>query len=133
MPDLERAIQNVYWAADSNQVGYSQPDRENIVIRGSGLYNSDCSLLIIECLEEAGFDTGYASYSGNIVPALTAKGWRKLPVDGHPQPGDVLVAEGDHVAMMLHNGDLGQASISERGTIDGEPGDQTGSEVNTRP
>lgn len=134
MPNLEKAIQAMYWAADSDQVGYSQSDRYNIVIKGPDLYNSDCSWLVKVCLEYGGFDTGRASYSGNIVPELVAKGWKKLPVDGHPKPGDVLVAEGHHVALMLHDGNLGQASIDEHGNITGgRPGDQTGDEVNTRP
>ena len=134
MPNLETAVQAMYWAADSNQVGYSQSDRTNIVIRGKGLYNSDCSWLTIMCLRYGGFDTGGASYSGDIVPELVKKGWKKLPNNGNPKPGDVLVAEGQHVALMLHDGNLGQASIDENGRISGgRPGDQTGSEVNTRP
>jgi hypothetical protein len=134
MPDLEKAIQAVYWAADSDQVGYAQDDRYDIEFYGPGLYKTDCSWLAIAALRYAGFDTGGASYSGNIVDELVARGWQKVRPDGNPQPGDILVAEYEHVAVMLYNGDLGQASIDENGGISGgRPGDQTGVEVNTRP
>jgi len=134
MPNLETAIQAMYWAADSDQVGYSQSDRYNIVIKGPGLYNSDCSWLVKKCLEYAGFDTGDMSYSGNTVSSLVKKGWKRIaPTGGIPKDGTVLVGNG-HVALQLHDGNLGQASIDENSGISGgRAGDQTGNEVNTRP
>ena len=137
MGDIERAIQAMYWAADSNQVGYSQSDRESLQewnFFGEGLFNTDCSKLLIECLQYAGYDTAWASYTGNMKGALLSRGWTAIRPDGNPQPGYVLLNEGEHVALMLHNGDLGQASIDENGDISGGArGDQTGWEVNTRP
>ena len=129
MPNIEDAIQYMYHAADSDELGYSQADRQNFGNPG----NCDCSSLVTHALQVGGFDTGDATYTGNLSSNLCDRGWTRLENDGNPQDGDILLNDADHVAMMLHNGDLGQASISENGTVDGEPGDQTGQEVNTRP
>ncbi|MBQ9003463.1 MAG: hypothetical protein IJ087_16575 [Eggerthellaceae bacterium] len=48
------------------------------------------------------------------------------------QPGDIYLDEESHTAMCIQNDGsadlLGEFSISENGTIDGQPGDQTGRE-----
>lgn len=116
-----------YWCSTVS-LGYSQADRWNI--RDGG--NADCSSLVIFALREAGFDTGSATYTGNLSANLTARGWRRLPVDGHPQAGDILLNDRNHVAVYLGGGQLAQASISEHGTINGAGGDQTGGETNVR-
>ncbi|MEE8737293.1 MAG: NlpC/P60 family protein [Bifidobacterium sp.] len=116
-----------YWC-QTVSLGYSQADRWNI--RDGG--NADCSSLVIWCLREAGFDTGNATYTGNLSASLTVRGWRRLPADGHPRAGDILLNDRDHVAVYLGGGQLAQASISEHGTINGAGGDQTGRETNVR-
>lgn len=123
------------WAADSDQVGYSQSDRESLKASSffkSGLYNTDCSKLVIEALKYAGFDTGSSTYTGNMSANLTARGWRRVKPNGKPQKGYILLNDANHVAVWL--GDcLAQASIDEHGNIaGGSPGDQTHNEVNTR-
>lgn len=120
------------WAADSDQVGYSQSDRWGVVFYGDGLYNADCSSLVIQALRYAGFDTGDASYTGNLSENLCARGWERLRPGVALQAGDILLNDGNHVAAWL--GDcLAQASIDENGNIaGGRRGDQTGAEVNTR-
>ena len=137
MGDISKAIQAMYWAANSDQVGYSQSDRESLQewnFFGEGLFNTDCSKLDIECLQYAGYETGWASYTGNMKPALEANGWTFIRPNGNPQPGYVLLNEGNHAALMLYDGDLGQASIDENNDISGgDRGDQTGWEVNVRP
>lgn len=119
------------WAADSDQVGYSQSDRWGVEFFGSGYYNADCSSLIIQALQYAGFDTGDASYTGNMSENLCARGWERLRPGVALQAGDILLNDGNHVAAWL--GDcLAQASIDENGNIaGGRRGDQTGAEVNT--
>ena len=117
----------VYWCRDVS-LGYSQSDRWNIKDGG----NCDCSSLVIHCLHEAGFDTGSATYTGNMSAQLTARGWRRLPANGSPQAGDILLNDVHHVAVYLGNGQLAQASISEHGTAYGSGGDQTGHETNIR-
>ncbi|WEV47006.1 hypothetical protein OZX62_01530 [Bifidobacterium sp. ESL0690] len=129
MPDLNLFVQRmVYWCRDAD-LGYSQNDRQDF--RDGG--NADCSSLVIHCLKEAGFDTGGAYYTGNLSAELTARGWARLPVDGNPRAGDILLNDADHVAVAIGGGMLAQASISETGGIDGAGGDQTGQETNISP
>ena len=117
----------VHWCRDVS-LGYSQSDRWNI--RPGG--NCDCSSLVIHCLQEAGFDTGSASYTGNMSAQLCARGWRRLSVNRLLQPGDILLNDVHHVAVYIGNNQLAQASISEHGTAYGSGGDQTGGETNIR-
>lgn len=118
-----------YWCVTAN-MGYSQYDRWNFNSAGG---NCDCSSLVIHCLREAGFDTGSATYTGNLSGQMTARGWQRLPVDGNPHAGDILLNDANHVAVYLGGGMLAQASISEYGTIAGNAGDQTGGETNISP
>lgn len=133
--DLSKFCSAMRWAADSNQVGYSQSDRASLKpsdFFGSGKYNTDCSALVITALKYAGFDTGGASYTGNMSANLTARGWKRISPTSALKAGDILLNDANHVAVWL--GDcLAQASIDEHGGIaGGARGDQTGSEVNTR-
>lgn len=132
MGSITKFCDAMRWAADSNQVGYSQSDRWDVEFFGDGLYNADCSSLVIQALRYAGFDTGGATYTGNMSSELCARGWERVANDGNPQRGDILLNDANHVAMWL--GDcLAQASIDENGNIaGGSRGDQTGAEVNTR-
>ena len=79
-----------YWCAVAN-LGYSQADRWNFNASGG---NCDCSSLVIHALREAGFDTGTATYTGNLSGNLTRRGWTRLPANGNPQPGDILLVAG---------------------------------------
>lgn len=127
MGDLQTLMNRmVYWCRDAN-MGYSQYDRWNF---NPSAGNCDCSSLVIHCLQEAGFDTGGATYTGNMWANLSARGWSRLPVNGNPQPGDILLNDANHVAVYLGGGLLAQASISEYNSIAGNPGDQTGRETN---
>lgn len=116
----------IYWCRDAN-MGYSQYDRDNFNPAGG---NCDCSSLVIHCLKEAGFDTGSASYTGNMSAQLTARGWRRLPASTPKLAGDVLLNDSAHTAVYIGNNQLAQASISENNTISGTVGDQTGMETN---
>lgn len=116
-----------FWCAEGD-LGYDQGDRWDIREGGE----CDCSSLVIFALQEAGFDTGSASYTGNMSGNLTARGWRRIPFTWSPHAGDILLNDANHVAVWL--GDcLAQASIDENGNISGgQPGDQTGGETNLR-
>lgn len=127
MGDLSKFIERMrYWCEEGN-LGYDQSNRWDIRVGGE----CDCSSLVIHALKEAGFDTGAATYTGNMGAELCARGWKRVAADGNPQPGDILLNDASHVAVWL--GDrLAQASIDERGRISGgQPGDQ-GNETNTR-
>lgn len=117
-----------YWCRDVS-LGYDQYNRWDIRPGGE----CDCSSLVIHVLREAGFDTGSATYTGNLSSNLTARGWRRLPNTGNPQTGDILLNDAHHVAIYLGDGQLAQASIDERGRASGgAAGDQTGRETNIR-
>lgn len=116
-----------YWCDDAD-LGYDQWNRWDFEDGGE----CDCSSLVIHALNEAGFDTGNATYTGNMAGELIPRGWSKVPNNGNPLPGDILLNVTDHVAVWL--GDcLAQASIDENGDIaGGQGGDQSGWETNTR-
>ena len=128
MGDLQKFIDLVRWYCDEADLGYDQSNRWDVRAGGE----CDCATLVIVALNEAGFDTGSASYTGNLTENLCAHGWYIVANDGNPYPGDILLNVIDHVAVWL--GDcLGQASIDENGDISGgESGDQSGWETNTR-
>lgn len=115
-----------YWCLDVS-LGYDQYNREDF--RNDG--ETDCSALVIHALKEAGFDTGSATYTGNMRSQLTARGWKVMPVNGSPKTGDILLNDVNHVAVYIGGGKLAQASIDENGhATGGKAGDQTGHETN---
>ena len=127
--DLQKLINRmIYWCHDVS-LGYDQSNR--LDFRDGG--ETDCSALVIHALQEAGFETGAASYTGNMRTNLVSKGWKVVTNNGAPQAGDILLNDVHHVAVYLGNGQLAQASIDERGkATGGQGGDQTGHETNIR-
>lgn len=118
----------IYWC-QTVSLGYDQSNR--LDFRDDG--ETDCSALVIHALQEAGFSTGSASYTGNMRSNLTARGWKVITNNGAPQAGDILLNDNNHVAVYIGGGKLAQASIDERGKITGgKGGDQTGNETNIR-
>lgn len=127
--DLEKFVQQMrHWAELTNPgVGYDQGNRWNLKNGGS----VDCSSFVILCLRKAGFQTGNATYTGNMRSELTKHGWAVSENNGRPQSGDILLNDADHTAVYLGSGVLAQASIDEGGGISGgTPGDQSKSETN---
>lgn len=119
----------IYWC-QTVSLGYDQSNRQDF--RDGG--ETDCSALVLHALREAGFDTGSATYTGNMRSNLTARGWKVVANNGRPQAGDILLNDVNHVAVYVGNGKLAQASIDERGRISGgKGGDQTGRETNVSP
>jgi hypothetical protein len=117
-----------YWC-DHGDLGYDQWQRWDIREGGE----CDCSSLVIHSLREAGFDTGSATYTGDLRENLTARGWVVVDPDGNPHVGDILLNDGRHVAACTGVGLLSQASIDENGRAHGgASGDQTDHETNTR-
>lgn len=115
-----------YWCT-SVSLGYDQSNRQDF--RDGG--ETDCSALVLYALREAGFDTGTATYTGNMRSNLSARGWKVVAVNGNPQPGDILLNDVHHVAAYIGGGKLAQASIDENGrATGGKGGDQTGRETN---
>ena len=133
MPSLAKFCERMrYWCEDGN-LGYDQGERWNITEGGE----CDCSSLVIRALQEAGFDTGDSSYTGNMSDELTARGWMRLPADiSNAQPGDILLNDIHHVCAVISgygwDATIAQASIDERGRASGgQSGDQA-NETNTK-
>lgn len=122
-----------YWCEEAN-LGYDQGNRWDVRIGGE----SNCSSLTIFSLREAGFDTGNASWTGDLSDNLTARGWKRIPADiSTCRPGDILLNDACHVCVVIAgygwDAIIAQASIDENGqTHGGESGDQTGRETNVR-
>lgn len=129
MPSIQAAVDFMVKACNEWSLGYSQANRWNIYDGGE----CDCSSLVIKALQAGGFDTGGATYTGNMSSNLTSRGWVRLSPDVQKQAGDVLLNDRDHVALMVNGYQLAQASIDENGNIaGGRPGDQSGWETNVR-
>lgn len=134
MPSISNAIAAMDKACRVWSLGYDQGNRWDI--RDGG--ECDCSSLVIWALKQGGFDTGDATYTGNLSANLTARGWKRLPPDlSTLKPGDILLNDTHHTCMVVrgHGRDaiIAQASIDERGKArGGRAGDQTGGETNER-
>lgn len=122
-------------ACEDWSLGYDQSQRWNIYDGGE----CDCSSLVIWALKQAGFDTGSASYTGDMSSNLTKRGWTRIPYKGLYQvkAGDILLNDQYHTAAVISGSGatakLAQASIDERGrATGGSAGDQSGRETNTR-
>lgn len=123
-----------YWCDEAN-LGYDQSNRWDIRPGGE----TDCSALVYHCLAEAGYwekptnPYAHTLYTGTLQRDLLAMGFTKLPNNGNPQPGDVLLNDSRHVAVCTGPGLISYASIDERGKASGgQSGDQTGLETRTR-
>lgn len=112
-------------------------DGTTVTIAGG---DRDCSSAVVTALRAVGVNTFGASYTGNMREQLLKTGlfgWRKMGVKS-AQRGDIYLNEKCHTAVCVSpygsaRGDLlVQFSISEKGTVTGTKGDQTGRESNIK-
>lgn len=112
-------------------------DGTTVTIAGG---DRDCSSAVVTALRAVGVNTFGASYTGNMREQLLKSGlfgWRKMGVKS-AQRGDIYLNEKCHTAVCVSpygsaRGDLlAQFSISEKGTVTGTKGDQTGRESNIK-
>lgn len=112
-------------------------DGTTVTIAGG---DRDCSSAVVTALRAVGVNTFGASYTGNMREQLLKTGlfgWRKMGVKS-AQRGDIYLNEKWHTAVCVSpygsaRGDLlAQFSISEKGTVTGTKGDQTGRESNIK-
>lgn len=112
-------------------------DGTTVTIAGG---DRDCSSAVVTALRAVGVNTFGASYTGNMREQLLKTGlfgWRKMGVKS-AQRGDIYLNEKCHTAVCVSPygsacGDLlAQFSISEKGTVTGTKGDQTGRESNIK-
>ena len=134
MPSLSRFCERMRYWCDDADLGYDQIQRWNVWVGGE----TDCSALLITALREAGFDTGSATYTGDLSWNLTARGWERLYPNLHTaRPGDILLSDEHHVAAVVSGwgwySTVAEAWLDENGGIYyGQSGDQTGLETRTR-
>lgn len=146
----QRASEIMYHLVTHNLHGYSQYSRlgdggrETITLSDGtqatiATGDRDCSSAVITAYQAAGLDVK-ATYTGNMRSGFVATGkfkWHPWGDDYMPQDGDIYLNETHHTAMSqgLVNGGytLMEFSISEKGTVDGVEGDQTGWESHVRP
>lgn len=121
MGKIETFVSIMENLCNDNSHGYSQVNRWGP--------DYDCSSAIITALRQAGFDTGSASYTGNMSSELCARGWTRLPASSAKQRGDILLNDTDHTAVYCGNNLLAEFSIAETGGVTGQAGDQTGQEA----
>ena len=121
--------------------GYSQPARhggggtESLFLSdGTEVTISngdrDCSSAVIECYECLGVDCGGATYTGNMYRCLLGSGNFEEISPWDAADGDILLTDGHTELCIDMDGQRIQAGFrhSEDYGIDGEPGDQTGTE-----
>jgi hypothetical protein len=107
-----RFVNNMLKLVNDDSHGYSQSNRWGP--------DYDCSSSIITALRWAGFNTGNASYTGNMSSELTKHGWERLPYR-NPKRGDILLNDATHVELAL-GGLINAGFHSAHGHP--EPGDQ---------
>lgn len=136
MSKVEKAVQWMEKTAADPKHGYDQ------IFRWGEKGDYDCSAAVITAYENAGVPVkskGGATYTGNLRKAFLACGFKDVTASVNRnnvtglKRGDVLLAEGHHVAMYCGGGKEVEASINEKGTArGGKPGDQTGREFLVR-
>lgn len=130
---MSKAAGAVAWAvaiANNPAHGYDQTSRWGP--------DYDCSSLVISAWESVGVavrEAG-ASYTGNMRRAFLACGFKdvtnqvNLGNGAGTQPGDVLLNDAAHTAMVVQPGLIVAARINEHGqATGGQTGDQTGREI----
>lgn len=131
MGKVETATSWMENTAKDNSHGYDQ------IYRWGEKGDFDCSAAVITAWDKAGVPVKKkgATYTGNLRKAFLAAGFKDVTTSVNKVTGsgiirgDVLLAEGKHVAMYCGNGKEVEASINEKGTAKGgKPGDQTGKE-----
>lgn len=125
--NIENAVLFAIDIANNNYHGYSQARR--------GDRDTDCSKIVIDSLKAAGFNTGAASYTGNMLSPLLAAGFKKvtsvnLRTGEGLLRGDVLLrpkteTRNGHTAFCIGDGQIVQAQQD----YDGKYGDSSGREI----
>ena len=132
MSKVENYTQQAINIANDSKHGYSQYNRW-------GNPDYDCSGLVITTVQNSGIPvkTNGATYTGNMYQPFLKSGFKNITSSinlrngSGLKRGDVLLNPGRHVEIYIGNGRNVGARISERGTIHGRGGDQTGQEIRT--
>lgn len=155
---LAKFVSRMVYYTDIVNVGYDQLTPDRWTIKDGG--ECDCSSLVINCLREAGFNTGDVSshigkvnagepyagctYTGNMSYYLTSlkdddgKSWSRLSFSlSKLKPGDILLNDEYHTCVVISGS--GSTALIAQASIDenyygwgGKAGDQTGYETNIK-
>lgn len=147
---MAKVAQRAVWIMDhlvtDSSHGYSQPNRAGVgtgggvgetvtlpdgYVVGVSPGDRDCSSAAIECYAAQGIDCGGAWSTHDMERKMVASGnFVSLPRDTwrDPEPGDLLLAPGKHVAMYMGDGKVGEFVRSETHSTHGQRGDQDGGE-----
>lgn len=110
-----RALNNMLALAADNSHGYQ--------LGGRGP-DYDCAGSISTSMVAAGLIPPGAWDTTSLAATLLANGWEKVPNDGNPKRGDVVMNEAHHVEWALGNGQL----VGFHQDLDGRQGDSSGLE-----
>lgn len=125
MPKILDALNWCLKIANDDSHGYDQTHRQSP--------DYDCSSLIANGLNKAGFNVPKDSYTGNLYQRLTKAGFKSIPINAPRKAGDIFLTPNHHVVMCVNSNTIVHASGNEKGKITGgKPGDQTGREICTR-
>lgn len=114
-PRGPRALQNMLNLAADNSHGYQ--------LGGRGP-DYDCAGSIGVSMAAAGLIPSGGWDTTSLQALLLANGWEKVPNDGNPKRGDVVMNEAHHVEWALGNGQL----VGFHSDYDGRTGDSSGNE-----
>lgn len=133
---LAKFVSRMIYYTDIVNVGYDMGNRWDI--RDGG--ETDCSALVIRCLQEAGFnaESKGATYTGNMRSVLKSLGWSVLPWNiNNVKAGDILLNDQYHTCAVISGS--GKTALVAQASIDenyygwgGKAGDQTGYETNIK-
>ena len=115
----DKALKYFMGMINDNTYGYT--------FGGHGPTEFDCASSISWALRQAGFNMGGRWDTTGLANDLFALGWQKVPNNGHPQKGDIVMNEAAHVEWAIGNGQL--AGFHDN--YDGVPGDSSGTEAST--
>lgn len=122
MSKIEKAVAWEEQIAADDRHGYSQVHRNGP--------DYDCSSFVGTALAQAGFPVSPYSTTRNLGEQLERSGFVKAKKPW--RRGDIHLAAGHHVTMSVDANRIVHASQSENGGIDGQTGDQTGTEICVR-
>lgn len=127
----EKAVEWALSVANDEAHGYDQGNRWGP--------DYDCSSFVISAYKHAGLDL-QSTYTGNMKADFMRHGFRDVTADVNlatgawMEPGDVLLNETHHTAMVVGYLRIVEATGNENGGVTGgKTGDQTGREITINP
>lgn len=132
MGKVNKMVDTAVAIANDDSHGYSQYRRWPY--QGTDF---DCSSLMYYSANTAGYDVPLNGYTGTMISDFSEAGFAVIAFSDIGLSGlirgDILLNVDYHTEMCIGDGLFVGAHGSETGSIDGEPGDQTGDEISIVP